>query len=146
VDARPEALGLPHHRGRTRRLTTKATDFGGLRIIYDDVLEPRPWTIAQSEWALAAGERFPLVVAVPPYVPRGSGHSVDGGADGLAVAREWLDVIGGHLTPDARVVLQIGGPQQAEQLAGEATTIGFVTLETRAYRADRALMLLSLDR
>ena len=27
-------------------------DFGGLRIAYDSrVLEPRPWTAAQSEWA-----------------------------------------------------------------------------------------------
>ncbi|MCU1378772.1 MAG: methyltransferase, partial [Acidimicrobiales bacterium] len=142
-------------------------DFGDVRIAYDDqVLEPRPWTIEQSRWAVelladqpegpvlelcagagqiglvvaihtgrrvvqvdadqracayalrnadAAGveadircgdveravgrvERFCLVIADPPYVPAHEtdehpddpGHAIDGGDDGLDVARACL--------------------------------------------------------
>jgi methylase of polypeptide subunit release factors len=35
-------------------VTEQSLDFGGLTIAYDDtVLEPRPWTAGQSEWAAA---------------------------------------------------------------------------------------------
>jgi methylase of polypeptide subunit release factors len=168
--------------------------FGPVTIAHDDdVLEPRPWTLAQSAWAidlaaevpagpilelcagvghiglvvaratgrglvqveasahaaglaarnaatngidsdvrtgdldaaLRAGERFPLVLADPPYVPsdRTEQHpedprsAIDGGDDGLDVARRCLAVAGAHLAPDGAVLLQLLDLGQAATLA-----------------------------
>ena len=41
-------------------MTEHSLHFGGLTIAYDDtVLEPRPWTAAQSEWAAGLAEESP---------------------------------------------------------------------------------------
>ncbi len=172
--------------------------FGPLRIAYDDrVLEPRPWTFAQSEWAatllqdappgpilelcsgagqigLAAAvlsgrdvvlvdaseaaceisvrnaadaglggrvdvrhgpmdavlhpeERFALVLADPPYIPSTDTgtfpedplSAIDGGDDGLDLARLCLSVAATHLTAGREVLLQLRDLAQAEQLAAE---------------------------
>jgi release factor glutamine methyltransferase len=58
--------------------------------------------------ALAADERFPVVVADPPWVPsaRTTEHpedpvlAIDGGEDGLAIALGCLEVAAVHLEPD----------------------------------------------
>ncbi len=170
-------------------------EFGPLRIQYDDrVLQPRPWTAAQSEWAgdlladapagpvleLCAGaghigllavhdtdrrlvcvdvnpvacdyvrlnaaaagmadrvevregpmdevlrdsERFALVVADPPWVrraeigrfPEDPTLAIDGGDDGLDLARLCLSVAGRHLRPGGSVLLQLGSVEQVEAL------------------------------
>jgi methylase of polypeptide subunit release factors len=191
--------------------------FGGLTIAYDaDVLEPRPWTLAQSAWAvdlltglpegpvleLCSGvghiglvvtartgrrlvqvddhpgacalarknaadagiaadvrcasieegvgrERFVLVVADPPYVPSGDtdrfaqdpGHAIDGGADGLALARRCVEVARDVLLDGCPLLMQTGGPDQAAALAEEAAPASY---EIRSVGADRALLLLTL--
>lgn len=173
-------------------------DFGPLRIEYDDrVLRPRPWTFAQSQWALelladappgpilelcsgagqiglaaallsgrdvvlvdaseaacelglrnasAAGlggrvemrhraldqalkpeERFALVLADPPYIrsadtdafPQDPLTAIDGGDDGLELARLCLRVAAEHLDAGAPVLLQLRDRAQADQLAAE---------------------------
>jgi release factor glutamine methyltransferase len=74
--------------------------------------------------ALAPGERFPLIIADPPWVPsaRTSDHpedpllAIDGGDDGLAVARACLEVARDHLTPDGVLLLQLGNRDQATAL------------------------------
>ena len=203
-------------------MTERTMSFGGLTITYDDqVLEPRPWTLEQSRWALdrlaelppgpvvelgtgagqiglviaagsgrplvqvdaddeacsfarrnaaAAGiatdvrhapidealrddERFVLVVADPPYVPAGEVHAlpgdperaIDGGADGLVVARTCLAVAAAHLVPGGEVVLQLGGTDQAATLDAEAGAYGLASLERRTYGADRVLVRLALS-
>lgn len=172
--------------------------FGPLRIAYDDrVLEPRPWTFSQSEWAadllieappgpilelcsgagqigLAAArltgrdvvlvdaseaacelsarnaadaglggrvvvrhgpmdavlrpdERFALVLADPPYIPSADTGTfpedprtaIDGGEDGLDLARLCLSVAAAHLDVGNEVLLQLRDLAQAEQLAAE---------------------------
>jgi release factor glutamine methyltransferase len=172
--------------------------FGPLTIRYgESVLEPRPWTLAQSEWAAAlladapagpilelcsgagqiglaaaalsgrdvvlvdasaeackfgqlnaeaaamegatdvrhglmdevvvADERFAIVLADPPYLPSSSTglypddplHAVDGGADGLSLARVCLDVAARHTDAGTPVLLQLRDLAQAEQLAAE---------------------------
>lgn len=172
------------------------TEIGGLRITWDErVLEPRPWTAAQSEWLaeLAGGtpagpalelcsgaghiglvfavrtgrrlvmvdanpvacelavqnartagvpeddlevrlglmaevlepdERFPLILADPPWVPRPEiGRypddpvlAIDGGPEGLDVAAECLTLIDRHLADGGHAVLQLGTAQQMEEL------------------------------
>ena len=168
---------------------------GGLEIAYDDrVLEPRPWTAAQSAWAaslledlpagpvlelctgaghigllavrtndrrlvavdadpvacefargnaaaagladrvevrnatidaaLAPDETFPLIIADPPWVPSARTTTypedpllaIDGGVDGLLVARLCLEVAAAHLAPAGVMLLQLGTVDQAQAL------------------------------
>ena len=174
---------------------TRRIRFGPLDIEYDErVLEPRPWTLAQSTWAaellatcpdgafleicsgagqiglataaisgrpavlvdasapacdfarrnaaaaglearvevrhapmteaLAPEERFALVLADPPYIPSPDTGvfpddpltAIDGGADGLALARLSLEVGAAHLLPGGHLLVQLRDGAQAEQL------------------------------
>lgn len=171
--------------------------FGGLDIAFDNrVLRPRPWTMAQSQWAaellavappgpvlelfagvghiglaavldsdrdltmvdvnpaavqfarrnadaaglqgrvvvrhgridevLESGERFPLIVADPPWVPTAGVAefpddptiAIDGGADGLALARSCCRVVDAHLDVDGSAILQLGTLAQVDAVAG----------------------------
>jgi release factor glutamine methyltransferase len=184
--------------------------FGPLTITWHDgVLEPRPWTAAQSRWAaelaadlpegpvlelcsgaghigllaahlsgrrivcvdvspsacaltrsnaeaaglgervevregsmdavLARDERFVLVIADPPWVesasigtyPEDPALAIDGGADGLALARTCLAVSATHLERDGLVVLQVGTTEQAQELVTEAESQGLELVEVR---------------
>jgi methylase of polypeptide subunit release factors len=77
--------------------------------------------------ALAPEEMFPLVVADPPWVPREeTGRfpedpllAIDGGVDGLDVARACVEVIADHLVPGGAAVLQIGSSGQVRVLGDE---------------------------
>jgi methylase of polypeptide subunit release factors len=82
---------------------------------------------ARLEDAIGPDETFPLVIADPPWVPR-SGTSrfpedplsaIDGGEDGLDVARACVDVIRRHLAPGGSAILQLGTEAQAERLGHE---------------------------
>lgn len=192
--------------------------FGPIEVAYDgSVLRPRPWTLAQSEWAaelaasgsmlevgcgaghiglaaavlsgrplvqvdrdpaacrwaaanaaanggghlaeqrcgtagdvLAAGERFTVVIADPPYVPSADVHlypedplgAIDGGPDGLDSVRSFLAGVAGHVAEGGSVVLQVRGPGQVEQLAAWLAEPGsppLVVTERRSYGELRAL-------
>jgi methylase of polypeptide subunit release factors len=92
---------------------------------------------------LAAGERFPVIIADPPWVPTAGIEqfpedptiAIDGGEDGLALARVACDVIDAHLAPGGSAVLQLGPGDQAdrldEHLAATGSTIR--VRETRAF-------------
>ena len=79
------------------------------------------------EEALAPEERFPVIIADPPWVPRDlTGRfpedpltAIDGGPDGLDVARACLAVVADHLSPGGSAVLQLGTEAQAAALGGE---------------------------
>lgn len=193
-------------------------DFAGLTIHYDDrVLEPRPWTVAQSAWAaelldelpegpvlelcagvgqiglcavwgrdrelvcvddnpvacgyalanaeaaglagqvsvrelpldtaVAESERFALVIADPPWVPHDQvgrfpedpPHAIDGGADGLHVARTCLEVARDHLVPGGALLLQLG-PGQSALLAPELDGLSLVEVRRHADRGELALL------
>jgi methylase of polypeptide subunit release factors len=99
---------------------------------------------------LADDERFPFVLADPPYVPADEvadlpddpDDAIDGGDDGLDLARVCLRVAAAHLPEEGLVLIQLGGPGQAASLSGEAGAHGLVEVETRTYGPDRALLLL----
>jgi methylase of polypeptide subunit release factors len=188
--------------------------FGELTIAFDDqVLRPREWTTAQSEWAadlltesppgpvleLCAGvgqigllavveqprrlvmvdsnpracelarrniagaepscevevreaaiehalgphEQFVGVIADPPWVPRADVErfpedptsAIDGGPEGLDVARACIAVAHDHLVDGGWLLIQLGSPGQAEELAAWSTGsgLGFEPAETRGY-------------
>ena len=95
------------------------------------------------EEALAPDERFPVIIADPPWVPRDrTGQfpedpltAIDGGQDGLEVARTCLVVIADHLAPGGSAVLQLGTEAQAEALRGEPCFAdgGLVMAEVRQH-------------
>ncbi|HWJ81065.1 MAG TPA: methyltransferase [Nocardioides sp.] len=82
--------------------------------------------------AVEDGERFPMVLADPPWLPTAGivaypddpPHAVDGGVDGDDVLLECLAVAVEHLAPGGHLVVQVGLPQQIERveewLAGHA--------------------------
>lgn len=200
-------------------MAERTTDFGGMTITYDDdVLEPRPWTLAQSRWAaelladlpdgpvlelcagagqigLAVGratgrslvqvdaepraceharrnadaagvtadvrcgdlervvhdhERFPLVLADPPYVPTDGvdalpgdpAAAVDGGDDGLDLVRRCLRVAATHLDEGGVVLLQLGGPGQTEAVTAESPSYGLDVVTAQTHGGDRSVVLL----
>jgi release factor glutamine methyltransferase len=79
------------------------------------------------EEAVRDDERFPVVIADPPWVPRNeTGQfpedpltAIDGGDDGLDVARAVLAVIDRHLAPGGSAVLQLGTTAQVDVLKAE---------------------------
>jgi methylase of polypeptide subunit release factors len=79
------------------------------------------------EEAIGPDETFPLVIADPPWVPREQTgrypedplSAIDGGDDGLDVARACLAVIDAHLAPGGSAVLQVGTREQVDVLRGE---------------------------
>ena len=100
--------------------------------------------------ALVGDERFPLVLADPPYLPRREvpawpgdpALAVDGGDDGLELARRCLDVAGRHLASGGAVLLQALGSDQVEHLRPDAHAAGLTIVEARSEDRRRAVALL----
>jgi len=110
--------------------------------------------VARLEAAVRADERFPLVIADPPYLPTAEvarfpqdPHlAIDGGGDGLALVRACLVVASGHLVAGGSLLLQVAGPRQADEVAAlvaDARPAALQTRETRVIDQSRAIMLLS---
>jgi release factor glutamine methyltransferase len=86
---------------------------------------------------LGQDERFPLVIADPPWVTSGEvGRypedpllAIDGGDDGLGLARTCLATGAAHLEPGGALVLQLGYVDQAQRLARDESALAMV--ETR---------------
>jgi release factor glutamine methyltransferase len=98
---------------------------------------------------LTDDERFPLVLADPPYLrsediatyPDDPPLAVDGGPDGLRLARTCLRVAGRHLADGGALVLQLRDADQAEALAPAAAEHGLAAVETRVVDGRGALTL-----
>ena len=110
------------------------------------------------EEVLGPDERFPLVVADPPYVPAGEVESfpddpplaIDGGPGGLDVVERCAAAGASALAAQGRLLIQVRGAAQAEGLAarlavrrGEAVPPPAALCEVRTYGPDRALALFS---
>lgn len=103
------------------------------------------------EEVVVAGERFPFVLADPPYIPADEvddlpddpDDAIDGGDDGLDVARTCIAVAARHVVPGGLVLIQLGTPEQAATLrtttAGEH---GLDEVETRVVGTEGVLLLL----
>ncbi|QIX27111.1 methyltransferase [Nocardioides sp. JQ2195] len=101
---------------------------------------------------LDSGERFPLVIADPPWVP--SQHvgrfpedpelAIDGGTDGLTLARACVSTIDQCLHPDGAAVVQLGTVAQADDLGDWMADerIDLATTEVRTFGESGVLMLL----
>jgi methylase of polypeptide subunit release factors len=91
--------------------------------------------------ALRRRERFPLIIADPPWVrrdqtgrfPEDPLSAIDGGDDGLDLARECVTLIGEHLAPGGAALLQIGCTEQVGALAASLDQVGLDVVETREF-------------
>ena len=105
------------------------------------------------ETALAPDEQFPVVIADPPWVPREQTSqfpedpltAIDGGPDGLDVARACLAVIAAHLAAGGSAVLQLGTQTQADVLRREPCFTGGALAMTEVREQERGV-LARLDR
>jgi release factor glutamine methyltransferase len=96
--------------------------------------------LAPLEEAVGDSERFALVIADPPWVPsRDTARwpadplgAIDGGPDGLGVARLCLEVTVGRVMRDGAVLLQLGNRRQADDLRAEAEVLGLCLAELKA--------------
>ncbi|MDP2774393.1 MAG: methyltransferase [Nocardioides sp.] len=85
------------------------------------------------------GEEFGVVIADPPWVlaadtgrfPEDPLLAIDGGEDGLSVARECLRVGARSVADGGHVLIQLGTREQARQLAGESVGTPLSLVEVR---------------
>lgn len=122
-------IGLLAVHGSGRGLVAVDADAGACAWIrrnaetagMSDLVEVRHEQLAT---ACRPGELFPVIVADPPWVPhdeidrfpRDPVLAIDGGPDGLDLARQCLQVIGGHLMEGGVALLQLGTTEQANRL------------------------------
>jgi release factor glutamine methyltransferase len=91
---------------------------------------------------LTPNERFDLVIADPPWVPRAETvrfpddpvFAIDGGTDGLDVVRDCIRACENHLVPGGSVLLQLGSVSQARRvqvsLRSSGSTLSFQKIRT----------------
>lgn len=96
----------------------------------------------RMEDALDGAERFVMIVADPPWVrsdrtfafPEDPLAAIDGGVDGLDVARTCLDVIGRHLDDTGSALLQLGTAAQIEAVDAHLQAHRGLRLQVRGFR------------
>lgn len=90
---------------------------------------------------LDPSELFPLIIADPPWVPRDQVgrhpedpvSAIDGGPDGLDLARACVRVIADHLAPGGCALLQLGNEDQRVALADDLEECGLVVVDQLSY-------------
>lgn len=105
--------------------------------------------VGQASEVLTDDERFALVIADPPWVrrectdryPEDPLTAIDGGTDGLAVARECVAVAEKHLLPGGAVLLQLGSLAQVEQIAQELATRDLLRLTEIRHFPDQGVLV-----
>lgn len=103
--------------------------------------------------ALQPDERFPLILLDPPYIPSAETGSfpddplsaIDGGDDGLGVARACLAVAARHLDLGGTLILQLRGVAQIWALEPDVSAAGLRTTEFRMVGDHGALAKLEGD-
>jgi len=98
--------------------------------------------------SLAPRERFPLIIADPPWVPRSETArfpedplvAINGGEDGMGVVRECLAAIEAHLGSGGVALLQLGPGGQAEAVAELLADSKLVAGETRDFGESGVLL------
>ncbi len=122
-----------------------ACDFARANAARAGVADRVEVRVGDMRAAVRDDEAYPLVVADPPWVtsaevgrfPDDPLTAIDGGDDGLAVARACLEVAARHLLPGGLLLVQLGDDAQADALAAAP---GWAERERR--HGERGLVLL----
>ena len=133
-------IGLSAVAGSARRLV--AVDINPVAACYTTLNArrarvPLAMRLGPMRRMLASEERFPLILADPPWVPTALTSTfpddprvaIDGGRLGMALVEQCLQIIDDHLLPGGVAVLQVGpGGEQPRAVATRADV-----RETRRY-------------
>lgn len=103
---------------------------------------------------LSPGERFALILADPPWVrsdetvrfPLDPLSAIDGGPDGLDLARICVELIGRHLSAAGAAILQLGDTNQVSVMSAYLDAqplLGLRIEEVRTYSESGVLVRLS---
>ncbi len=98
-------------------------------------------------------ERFALIIADPPWVRSehiaehqdDPDHAIDGGSDGLDLARTCLRIIATHLADGGSAILQLGDLEQVAAVSdhlADQPDLGLRLMEHRTYESRGVLVLL----
>jgi methylase of polypeptide subunit release factors len=101
--------------------------------------------------AVASHERFPLVIADPPYIPSGEvgvfpddpPTAIDGGQDGFDLIRRCIGVARDHLAPEGACLLQVRGPSRVAALRQLLEGQSFEVRDHRVFDDERAVAMLN---
>lgn len=101
-----------------------AVDFGRVNARAAGLTAPVEFRLGRIGQVLRRDETFSLIIADPPWVtsaevpryPDDPRNAIDGGDDGLAVARLCLRAIEEHLGPGGAALLQLGNVDQVAAL------------------------------
>lgn len=100
--------------------------------------------------ALHDDEMFPMIIADPPWVvsatvgsfPEDPRIAIDGGTDGLGVARPCLDNVDRHLAPGGAAVLKLGSAAQVASAARYLAKLGISLVIDEVRHFDRGVLAL----
>jgi methylase of polypeptide subunit release factors len=110
--------------------------------------------VASVESALSPEEMFPLMLVDPPWVrsdatdefPDDPTGAIDGGDDGLALARSCMEVCAQHLAPCGAVLLQLADHEQVRGIGGYLASrpeLGLTVAEVRHPQGNGVLIRLT---
>lgn len=101
---------------------------------------------------LRPDERFPLVIADPPYLPSDSvgrwpddpPEAIDGGPDGLRLVRQCLAVAAAHVAEGGAVLLQTAGRAQNDVITEylRTSSLGLAVADAWSHDEQRSILLL----
>jgi release factor glutamine methyltransferase len=102
---------------------------------------------------LAADEKFPLIIADPPWVRRSETQrfpedpllAIDGGDDGLIVVRACVTAVAAHLAFGGVALLQLGPGDQVAAVTRLLAGTGLRPTETREFGERGVLLRIDLD-
>ncbi|MDN5704992.1 MAG: methyltransferase [Yaniella sp.] len=106
--------------------------FAQHNAVVNNMAERIEFRLARMQNALAAEERFGLIIADPPWVrstetsrfPADPVLAIDGGDDGLDLARTCVELIDQHLADGGSALLQLGNTEQVRLIAQHAKQLG----------------------
>lgn len=130
-------IGLGAVRGSNRELVMVdfnpvAEQFAQHNAVVNDMSHRVEFRLARMEDALDPDERFGLIIADPPWVrstqtsrfPADPVLAIDGGDDGLELARVCVELIDKHLADGGSALLQLGTTEQVKLIAQHAQQLG----------------------
>lgn len=124
-------------------LSAEAKRFAHHNAVNNGLAQRVEFRLSTMEEALEPNEKFALIIADPPWVPSDQTSrfpadplvAIDGGTDGLDVARTCVELINHHLAPNGTAVLQLGNREQVELIDRYAQQLGINAVTVQDIRS-----------
>ncbi len=152
-------IGLLAVRPNDRRLvqvdaSEAACDFARINVERAEMTDRVVVRCGPMEQEVLPDERFPLVLADPPWVPTAEVEefpddpvtAIDGGGHGIDVALACVDVAARVLTPTGVCLLQLGTSEQVDEVAAYVGRRDGLFLQVGEVRTFEGGLVVRLDR